>query len=100
MTFKTSSLFKSAIWLNSLFKTKSTNNTISKILIRLSELISPIIKLSILISKNNGYIQASSKKYAKIIDEDGAKIQSKKIEFFKNDSIINFTKDVLFKKNN
>ena len=53
---------------------------------------------TILISKNGKYIKASSKNYSKIIDSEGAKIQSKKIEFFKNDSIINFTERVLFKK--
>ncbi len=53
---------------------------------------------TILISKDGRYIKASSKNFAKIIDSEGAKIQAKKIEFFKNDTIINFTKQVLFKK--
>ena len=53
---------------------------------------------TIFISKDGKYIRAGSKKYSKIRDNDGAKIQSKKIEFFKNDTIINFIDQVLFKK--
>jgi len=53
---------------------------------------------TIFISKDGKYIRAGSKKYSKIRDNDGTKIQSKKIEFFKNDTIINFIDQVLFKK--
>tara|TARA_Y100001978_G_scaffold75966_1_gene68136 strand:+ start:678 stop:2126 length:1449 start_codon:yes stop_codon:yes gene_type:complete len=53
---------------------------------------------TIFISKDGRYVRAGSKKYCKIRDDDGAKIQSKKIEFFKNDTIINFIDQVLFKK--
>ena len=53
---------------------------------------------TIFISNDGNYIKANSKNKCKIIDLEGAKIQSKKIEFFKNDSIINFTEKVLFKK--
>ena len=53
---------------------------------------------TILISKDGKYIQANSKNYSQIIDLKGGKIQSKKIEFFKNDSIINFINEVVFRK--
>ncbi len=53
---------------------------------------------TIFISKDGKYIRSGSKKYSTIKDNDGSRIQSRKIEFFKNDSIINFTDQVIFKK--
>ncbi len=55
---------------------------------------------TIFISNDGEYIKASSKEKSKIIDLEGAKIQAKKIEFFKNDSIIKFTENVVFIKEN
>ena len=52
---------------------------------------------TIFISNDEKYILANSKKKSKITDSEGSTIQSKKIEFFKNDSIINFTTEVIFK---
>ena len=51
---------------------------------------------TIYISKTENTLGPDSKKYSKIRDNDGSKIESKKIEFLKNDTIINFSQEVLF----
>ncbi len=53
---------------------------------------------TIFISNDGKYVKANSKKKSTIKDSEGARIESKIIEFFKNDSIINFTEKVIFKK--
>ena len=44
-------------------------------------------------------MKANSAKRSKITDNKGSKIESKKIEFLKNDTLINFSQEVVFTKN-
>ena len=55
---------------------------------------------SMLISKKNNFVQAWSNEKSIIKDTNDLIIESKKILFFKNDSIINFKNEVFGKKNN
>ena len=54
---------------------------------------------TIYISNDGKYVKVNSIKSSKIIDEKGSKIESKKIEFLKNDTLINFSQEVVFTKN-
>ena len=54
---------------------------------------------TIYISKDGKYVKANSAKRSKITDNKGSKIESKKIEFLKNDTLINFSQEVVFTKN-
>ena len=55
---------------------------------------------SMLVSKKNNFVQAWSNEKSIIKDTNDLIIESKKILFFKNDSIINFKNEVFGKKNN
>ena len=54
---------------------------------------------TIYISKDGKYVKVNSIKSSIITDNKGSKIESKKIEFLKNDTLINFSQEVVFTKN-